>query len=106
LIFILFKKVFQSVADATKEQERTTLSLKRDKQTNEKNKSKKDKDAKDVKASPSPKPEDGEDETAQRGERKVIRDTDIELKEAGHILVDSIAALGPKQLTWDEPSSK
>lgn len=94
-----FKKVFESVAEATKEQERTTLSLKREKKSNEKDKSKKSKE------SPSPKPGE-DDETAQRGERKVIRDTDIELKEAGHILVDSIAALGPKQLSWDEPASK
>lgn len=89
-----FEKVFKAVAEANKEREKTTLSLKKDKTKESTKSDKKNHDGDSAAA------EGAESETA---ERKVIRDGDIELREAAAILADAISLIG--QDDWTRESS-
>jgi carboxyl-terminal processing protease len=92
-----WKDTFESVAEATKEKERTTLSLKREAPASTQDKAK----AEAKKSKRTPSGDDDEDIPA-RGERKVVRADDLELAEAGRILVDAMALTGD-QKSWLQP---
>ncbi len=88
-----FKEIFEAIAKAKAEKDKTSISLKAEDMAArlKKKPTPNPKDSRAATATPAP----GKDKAEAAG-REVIRDEDVELKEAGAILVDSIGLLGQK----------